>query len=271
MLVDAVKLIQSLILPPGLLIVAVAVAAVLAALGLRRSAIAVVCTVSGLVAILGIGPVADLLLRPLETRYPPLRLTDVAGLEADAIVLLGGGVVAASPAAEGRDVLSRASTQRALYAAALQKRLGFPIITTGGRVVPDLRVDAESTVQRRFLEELGVKAALIKEENESRTTWENALRVRDLYHPRRVVLVTSAIHMPRAVACFERLGVQVVPAPVDYLYAGSHAFLSWLPSGGSLSNSLDALREYLGIAGYRALYGAQANPGLTVTPSPAPN
>lgn len=255
MLVDAVKVIQALFLPPGLLLLLVVLAVVLAAVGKKRLALILACAGCSLVFLMSLSPVSDLLLRPLEGRYPPLDPAAEAAFRAEAVVLLGGGLTPEGVGKSKGVALSQAAMRRAVYGARLARRLGVPIIASGGRVVPDPEREAEAAVAARILEELGVPPKMILQEGESRTTWENALRVRDTYGPRRVVLVTSAAHMPRAVACFERLGIAVLPAPTDYLSKGSAFFLDWLPAADALAASLTALREYVGIAAYRALYG----------------
>jgi uncharacterized SAM-binding protein YcdF (DUF218 family) len=175
-------------------------------------------------------------------------------LRADAIVLLGGGITADSPDAGGLDVLSAGATRRTLYAAVLYRRLELPIIAAGGRLSPDSQHEPEAAVAARLLVELGVPAQRISLEDQSRNTWENATRVRERYHPRRVVLVTSAYHMPRAVACFVRLGIEVIPAPTDYIGSVSRWLLAALPDADALAGSLVALKEYVGIVAYRLLY-----------------
>ena len=256
MLVDAIKVIQALLLPPGLMLLLVILAVVLAVAAKRRLALTLACAGCALLFLMSLSPVSDLLLRPVEGRYPPLDPAAEAAFRAEAIVLLGGGL---TPEGLGKDrgaALSQAAMRRAVYGARLARRLGLPVIASGGWVVPDPAREAEAAVAARLLEELGVPPKMILQEGQSRTTWENALRVRDTYGPRRVVLVTSAFHMPRAVACFERLGIAVLPAPTDYLSKGSAFFLDWLPAADSLLGSLTALREYVGIVAYRVLYGS---------------
>ena len=95
--------------------------------------------------------------------------------------------------------------------------------------------------------DMGLPARQVVVDAESRNTYENALYSRRLLKkvkgPR--VLVTSAAHMPRAVACFRKAGVEVVPWPVDYLRTGSGPG-SWLPKPATLERSNAALHEYAG-------------------------
>ena len=112
---------------------------------------------------------------------------------------------------------------------------------------------------------MGVPEQAIWLEDQSQNTYENALYCAQLLKAKnidRVILVTSAIHMPRSVALFEKQGIQVIPAPADFTVtqAGwddlTHGTLesqliNLLPSVGNLSLTTNALKEYLGILVYR--------------------
>ena len=74
----------------------------------------------------------------------------------------------------------------------------------------------------------------------------------------RVILVTSAIHMPRAVGLFTANGIDVTPAPVDYtvtqevwnnLWGGSwqEMLISAMPNASSLAQTTNAMKEYIGM------------------------
>jgi uncharacterized SAM-binding protein YcdF (DUF218 family) len=76
----------------------------------------------------------------------------------------------------------------------------------------------------------------------------------------RIVLVTSAWHMPRSVWCFESHGFEVIPAPVDYLTEQeAYDLRSYLPRWTTLSDSGQALHEYLGLLWYRLRYSQTAD------------
>ena len=63
----------------------------------------------------------------------------------------------------------------------------------------------------------------------------------------RVLLVTSALHMPRARAQFERAGLQVVPAATDHLATTTASPLRWLPSAEALDTSGRVIKEWVGL------------------------
>jgi uncharacterized SAM-binding protein YcdF (DUF218 family) len=98
----------------------------------------------------------------------------------------------------------------------------------------------QATLKRDF----GLEARFL--ERRSRTTRENARATAALLAPlwiRNVVLVTSAIHMRRAVAEFEAAGVVVIPAPVGGTLAAGGGLGAWLPKPAALARSRDALYE----------------------------
>lgn len=103
-----------------------------------------------------------------------------------------------------------------------------------------------------FLNDLGVPDNALLLEGESRTTRQNAaftaaiLRARGL---ERIILVTSASHMPRALALFEGQGLQVTPASADHRTMAGHSqqpVLRWLPDPDALGASSRALKEIVG-------------------------
>jgi uncharacterized SAM-binding protein YcdF (DUF218 family) len=237
-------------LPPGCIILGLFI---FAAFFLRRRANK--CIAAGIGAVLyllSVEPVQDLLLFPLENRYPPLS-GEAPG--AQAIVVLGGGTVQASPeAGEGRDSLSAHSLKRLVYAFGLRDRYPAVYILSGGKVF-DYGQETEADVAARFLVSLGLPPERVKTETESRNTWQNARSAAGFGY-RKVVLVTSAWHMPRSVFCFEKNGISVIPAPTDYYCARNSKYdlLSFLPSMGAFLGTTTALHEYLGILSYRILY-----------------
>jgi uncharacterized SAM-binding protein YcdF (DUF218 family) len=107
-----------------------------------------------------------------------------------------------------------------------------------------------------LLEEWGIPAAAIEIEEASINTRENALfsyRLLSARGIRKIILVTSAMHMPRAAGAFRKAGFEVVPAPADFRtgWGEGNPVLLWLPSAGSLEHSQAPLHEWLGLWIYR--------------------
>jgi uncharacterized SAM-binding protein YcdF (DUF218 family) len=109
---------------------------------------------------------------------------------------------------------------------------------------------------RLLLVEWGIPDAAIQVEGGSINTRENALFSHQLLARRgigRIILVTSAIHMPRAAAAFRKAGFDVVAAPADFQtgWGESSAMFRWIPTAGALGGSSRAIREWLGLSVYR--------------------
>jgi uncharacterized SAM-binding protein YcdF (DUF218 family) len=129
-----------------------------------------------------------------------------------------------------------------------------PVLVSGGKD-PQENGPSLAEMMRDFLVKLGVNPADVIMEQAATTTFENAkfseklLRQRGLH---RIVLVTDAAHMRRAVAVFEATELEVIPAPCNY-YAGRFklSLAAFLPSYGALGNIDYAAHEWLGLAWYR--------------------
>ncbi len=234
------KLITSLIIPPGVFVILLLLIAFLVR---RTSRKVYVLSLFGAVILylLSVGPVKDLLLLPLEREYDrPSRL------DADAIVVLGGGVY-------GSGTLTGASVKRLMGGYILHRRTGLPLILSGGAPTGGKR---EAYYMKKLLVNIGADPEKIYTDQESRDTYENALYVRKICKDlgcRRVLLVTSAFHMGRSVMVFRKVGLEVIPYPVDYRYGGIYNIYSLLPGPGTLDNSSLAIREYIGRVYYSLL------------------
>lgn len=204
--------------------------------------------------------VAGRLAAPLERRFPPVPVA--ASPVAPAIVVLGGSLGSALPPRQGAELVD--ASDRLLHAARLQRAGKAPILVAcGGRVPSSATLRPESDEMVGLLVEWGVPREAIQLEGGSRTTAENAAGAKRILWPkgiRTVLLVTSALHMPRAVAVFERAGFTVLPSPTDFAVTRAEPGLppSWvraagafLPEPGALALSHDALHERLGLLWYR--------------------
>ncbi len=114
----------------------------------------------------------------------------------------------------------------------------------------------EAPAMATFMHDLGVPEAAMLMESESRTTRENAVLTEKMLRERgtnRILLVTSAMHMPRALATFRKLGIDAIPAPTDFEAEPPSGYwlLRWLPDTDALDKSSRAMKEYLGMWVYR--------------------
>ncbi len=190
------------------------------------------------------------LLGRLERTHLTETLDDLRS--AQAVVILGGGVVADTPSeailsGDGRDSLSAEAESRLIYGMRLARKLGVPVVVTGGTVFSDRSVDAEATVARRLLLDLGFPDSLIGVEDTSRTTAENAGNTAEQFSYTTVALVTSAYHMRRSVAAFSAAGLTALPAPAAFRTDQRPLkAVHFMPQSKALQDSSTFLREVLG-------------------------
>ena len=244
--------VTTLFLPPGLLVVAFLAGLVLFLLGKRKAGAAVTALSLLLLYALSTGVVERLLLEPLESAYPALDVSPAgrSKLEGSTVVVLGGGLVERSPEEGMKASLGVESGKRMGYGLRLAAEYGLPLVFSGGNVYPEPGVETEADAARRYAENWG-RAVSCSFEGKSRTTRENARYVARDYRPARVILVTSAYHMKRAMIAFGKEGLDVVAAPTDYkLRSGLPSALDWLPDSLHFYYSCRALHEYLGLVEY---------------------
>ncbi len=173
-----------------------------------------------------------------------------------AIVALGGGVQGSRPGWRNGPHLS-AAADRVWFAAQLYHAGRAPLVILVGGLASDEGLgEPEANAMATFIQDLGVPASALLLESRSRNTWENALytkRLMNEHHIARVLLVTSAMHMPRAMAIFRKQGIAIIPAPTDFEATPPDGpwLLRWLPDVDALEGSSRALKEYLGLWVYR--------------------
>lgn len=254
------KLIPLLLYPLGLACLLLAVA-----LLMRRRARLHVALIATALVVLWLGGnrfVAMIGATSLERIVPTLA----SGARADLIVVLGGATrdnTAPRPTYEVNE-----AGDRLIYAARLWKEGAAPriLVSGGGALYLGPKVESEAVAMADTLMAAGVPEEAILLEDQSLNTWENALYTREILASEGittpVILVTSAMHMPRSAAIFDNLGIPYVAAPTDYLVSEADwAFytqpnlevqvFNLIPSADDLKLTSMALKEWLGLFIYR--------------------
>ncbi|MBE9080508.1 YdcF family protein [Romeria aff. gracilis LEGE 07310] len=198
------------------------------------------------------------LVQSLEWRYLPPETTP----RADAIVVLGGSTFPATPPRPWVEVTD--AGDRVLHGSRLYRQGYAPLlILSGGRIDWKDGGPPEADDMRQIAAAMGVPRADMLLEGTSLNTYQNAINVKKLLDARdlkSVLLVTSAIHMPRSVAIFKKQGIDVIPMPTDfYVTEGSFPemrrtsqarLLNLLPNAEAQDYFTRALKEYIGFAIY---------------------
>lgn len=232
-------LVVSLTYPPTLSACLLACAGAGLLLRMRKAAAAIAIFAIAWSLIWSIPQASDGLRGHLESRYPVVA--EAALPEADAIVVLGGGHYdwINRPGIRVDDLEnSRAAAGARAW---LSGRAPIVILSGGG---------SEAHTMAAAIAKLGVPASALILEDRSRNTRDNAMFTAALAKPRgvrRVLLVTSSLHMPRASLLFRDAGVEVVPVPVPERAMRATWQDRWLPSFSALWRSGRALKEYVGL------------------------
>jgi uncharacterized SAM-binding protein YcdF (DUF218 family) len=192
---------------------------------------------------------ARLLVRPLEDMTPALDLS--GAIDAEAIVVLGGGRKRNAPEYGQHDVPRAEVLGRLRYGARLHWQTGLPLLVAGGS--PEGAEESEARMMAQVLrEDFGVPVRWLEEGSDN--TAQNAGYAAVLLRRdgvKRVLLVTDALHMPRASRIFSQAGLHVLPAPTNYLSRGSLQAIDVVPDAGALRDARYALHEWIGMLWYR--------------------
>lgn len=199
--------------------------------------------------------VARQMVGSFEGQYPPIALEQMPS--AKLIVVLGGAI--ALPISPRLEIELTSTSDRVLHAFRLFKGGKAPkIFLTAGNINKEAFEQSEAFYISQLLMDWGVPREVIEIAGESRNTRENALEVHDYLEQNQllkeqIILVTSAIHMPRAIRVFEKIGINVIPGTTDVSVGVPviSTVENWLPSLGAMNSFTKALHEFLGVVYYR--------------------
>ncbi len=205
-----------------------------------------------LIAAIGVLPVGNALILPLEERFPPW---DPARGAPTGIIVIGGVIDPEISAARGQVALDKAAERMTtVVELARQYPTARIVFAGGGWGLFSSRPEADFAV--KFFESLRVPRDRIMVETQSRNTAENAIFSKRLIAPKpgeRWLLVTSAAHMPRAIGAFRQAGFPVEAYPVDYQTRGWDDLWTFSESVGvGLAKTDAVIHEWLGLFAYWA-------------------
>jgi uncharacterized SAM-binding protein YcdF (DUF218 family) len=190
------------------------------------------------------------------------------------IVVLGGGIEYGKSQAD----LSPYSLERLVKGYQIYKKVEAPIVYTGGVAIGQSKI-SESEVAADWLAGMGVNRGDIILEDQARTTYENALYIKDWLVSYRsdqradrrgsnsdegqdnlkvdqsdnlkIYLVSNAIHLPRAVGVFRKQGIAVIPISAGIITDHRRGWLDYFPGRDAFTANMMAVHEWLGIVWYR--------------------
>ena len=246
------RIIESLILPPGLFLFLLVAGMLLLN---KKPVLGKSVLWFGLILfyLLSTPLISGHLINQLEI-YPALDSNKIGDSSAGVIVILASE--RNKNAKEyGGDTVGKNTLIRCRYGAFLQRRTGLPILVSGGLVL-DKGGKSLAQLMAELLKE-DFKAGEVWLEDKSKTTGENALFPQKLLEQKNVdtvYLVTQAWHMPRAIVAFEKTGLKVIPAPTAFEGEKSFNTMDLLPSADAINVTRLALHEMVGAIWYRVRY-----------------
>jgi len=246
------KLVWAVTQPGNLLLLCLLVGVFLLLRGRRRGELLVVLSAIGLL-LLSVAPIGPAMLLALEQRFPrPATLPE----KIDGIVVLGGAVDPAISRSYGETAFN-GSAARVLGGIALARRYPEAKLALVGGEGGFLPLGfAESRATLGFVVDEGIAPARVVIEEKSRSTHENAVYAKEIVRPgagAKWVLVTSAYHMPRAVATFRAAGWPLIPYPVDYKIDPETGLRPNFSLLDGLSAATLAGKEWAGLFAYRVM------------------
>ena len=200
--------------------------------------------------LLSFPPFSNALMWGLERRYPPL--VNVAGLEKPQYIVVLADWDSNNPTVPYTSNIGYVSALRVLEAHRIYRDLPHcKIIVSGSK-------DSCEQMRKLFIL-LGVPKDDLLSDDGSRNTWDSSVNVGKFVSRSRFVLVTSAIHLPRAMICFSYHGLRPIPAPADFRTGYNRSYkiqiqksiVDYLPNINSLNDSHLAIYEYVGICWYQ--------------------
>ena len=185
----------------------------------------------------------------LLTQYKPTTSQELQTQSVQAIVVLGGGVEIGQP--DGIQQLKPTALDRLRYGIELSRKTGIPVMVTGGKGWGvEAGSENEAEISRRVAREV-FQFEIKWTESESKDTHENASNSKQLLTEQginKIALVTHSWHMPRSLNAFQKVGLEVNPAPMGFVADKKVDLLSLLPNGATLNGTAATFRELVAYA-----------------------
>lgn len=194
----------------------------------------------------------DLLVRKLENQYSPVSAKTLKSLDTTVNILVLGGGFINDTLLPANDQLSEIALVRLSEGIRIMRLLPeSKLITSGWGNLEDI---SAAEVSAKTAEWLGVDTSRLSFQKQPENTWQEATEYKRL-HPDscRLIVVTSAIHMPRSIYLFRKAGLDPIAAPSNHLVKKSKQPIPWywLPSSENIRKMEAAIHEYIGLIWYK--------------------
>ena len=185
----------------------------------------------------------------LLTQYKPTTAQELKAQSVQAIVVLGGGVETGQP--DGIQQLKPTALDRLRHGIELSLKTGIPVMVTGGKGWgAQVGSENEADISKRVARE-AFQFEILWTESDSRDTQENASKSKQLLNMQgisKIALVTHSWHMPRSLKAFQKIGFEVIPAPMGFVEVKEVDLISLLPNGAALNSTAATFRDLVAYA-----------------------
>jgi len=191
--------------------------------------------------IIGIRPISEMFITPLEYAYSPPDIQEILDQEIYEVVVLSGGYISGSNSQLTSNKLSWGTMSRFLCGFELCGLIGSEskLIVSGG--MEDESIENSIRVLSHRLN----PHQIILTEAQSLRTIDHPKNVRPLLTGKNLILITSAIHMRRSMSVFRRAGLDPVPYPVRYSFPNKYSFNDFVPDIYKIAFYKHIIYEYL--------------------------
>lgn len=254
------RILKPILLPPAWIALALLAALILLKKKKKKIANGLICGVLIIYYILSIKPGADLMSYPIERYEHNTELEIKMADDTVCIVILSAGLNLGGKLRRKVE-LSGESLTRLFYGTAFYHSSGrkYPVLFTGGIGNPFHCLDNASTIIRDAVRAMGVSETDIIVDADSRNTYESAIAAGKIIRKKmpgqkrmKIILVTTALHMRRSAAVFEKQGFEVLAYPVGYRTGSiDYSPIDFIPNVCNFATSSYAIHEWLGIIFYR--------------------
>ena len=247
---ETLRNLSEFLLPPSGFVLLLAIGLFFWLIRLRKTAAFCILLASVLLYLASTPFMAYKLIDPLQYQYKVLKEVP-EGMQA--IVVLAGGRIPNAREYTNLDTVNATSLERIRYASRLSKVHQLPVMVVGGSV-HDERESVARLMKNVLATDFGVEATWLEEK--SKNTFENAKFAKKVLKENSIsnfLLITHAYHMPRAMWCFEDVGLQPVAAPTVFYKRNTSApeMKNYIPNVSALKKTRVAIHEYLGKLWYQ--------------------